>query len=360
VADTGAHEGVTMCAEGVSGSSGLSLTAIILTYDEELHIERCIRSLKPVASRVYVVDSFSTDATVEIARRLGADVVQRKFKNQADQFQWALDNLPVDTNWVMRVDADEYISTQLAASMRELIPRAPASVSGFYVDRLVVFLGRPIRHGGFYPMKVLKIWRTGLGQVEQRWIDEYCVVKHGLVEYCPGDLIDENLHDLTWWTDKHNKYSSRRVIDLLDRELKLGLSQHAVTGNMSGRQVIYHRIKTRVYPALPPYLRAFAYYLYRYVFRLGFLDGQQGLVFCFLQAFWNLFLVDAKLYEARRMIAAAGLESFIEHLRDAQGLNVGPLGNADHAGADRPHCPPVRHAISAGEETHGSKFESQV
>jgi len=325
VADTGAHDGPTVPVTDVSRSVGLSLTAIILTYDEVLHIERCIRSLKPVASRIYVVDSFSTDATVEIARGLGAEVVQRKFKNQADQFQWALDNLRIDTNWVIRVDADEYISPELAASMMELIPRAPASVSGFYVDRLVVFLGRPIRHGGFYPMKVLKIWRTGLGQVEQRWIDEYCAVKEGLVEYCPGDLIDENLHDLTWWTDKHNKYSSRRVIDLLDRELELGLSQHAVSGKMSGRQVIYHRIKTRVYPALPPYLRAFAYYLYRYVLRLGFLDGQQGLVFCFLQAFWNLFLVDAKLYEARRMIAANGLESFIKHLRDAQGLDVGPL-----------------------------------
>jgi hypothetical protein len=97
-----------------------------------------------------------------------------------------------------------------------------------------------------------------------------------------------------------------------------------LSGNVSRRQVVYHRIKANIYPALPPYLRALAYYLYRYVFRLGFLDGQQGLVFCFLQALWNLFLVDAKLYEARRMIAAEGLESFIKHLRDAQGLDVSP------------------------------------
>lgn len=305
--------------------SAPSLTAIILTYNEELHIKRCIGSLRPVASRIYVVDSFSTDATVEIARREGAEAVQRKFKNQADQFQWALDNLPITTNWIMRIDADEYVSAELATSMARIIPRAPASVTGFYVDRLVVFLGRPIRHGGFYPMRVLKIWRTGLGRVEQRWIDEYCVVKQGLVDYCPGDLIDENLRDLTWWTDKHNKYSSRRMIDLLDRDLQLGLSQHALSGNASRRQVIYHTIKTNMYPTLPPYFRAFAYYLYRYVFRLGFLDGQQGLVFCFLQAFWNLFLVDAKLYEARRMIAATGVDSFIKHLQDTQGLDLRPL-----------------------------------
>ena len=321
MADTGIREGMATSEAGRL----LSLTAIILTYDEELHIERCIRSLKSVATRIYVVDSFSRDATVEIARLHGANVVQRKFKNQADQFQWALDNLPIETNWVMRVDADEYISRELAASMAKLIPDAPSSVSGFYVDRLVVFLGRPIRHGGFYPMKILKIWRAGLGRVEQRWIDEYCVVEGGRVEYCPGDLIDENLRDLSWWTDKHNRYSSRRVIDLLDRELRLGISQHALSGKMSRRQVIYHRVKTTIYPSLPPYLRAFAYYLYRYVFRLGFLDGQQGLVFCFLQAFWNLFLVDAKLYEARQMIAAKGLQAFIEHLRDAQGLDLGPL-----------------------------------
>jgi glycosyltransferase involved in cell wall biosynthesis len=128
VADNGAHEGVTMLAKAASTPSPLSLTAIVLTYNEELHIERCLRSLIPVAARI--VDSFSTDATVEIARSLGANVVQRQFKNQADQFQWALDSLAldslaIDTNWVMRVDADEYISTELAASMTELIPRAP-------------------------------------------------------------------------------------------------------------------------------------------------------------------------------------------------------------------------------------------
>ncbi len=322
MADTGAPQDTAALEQ--RPSQLLSLTSIILTYNEELHIERCICSLKSLASHIFVVDSFSTDATVALAERHGATVVQRKFKNQADQFQWALDNLPIQTSWVMRIDADEYISPTLAASMRDVVPRAPTSVCGFYVDRLVVFLGRPIRHGGFYPMKVLKIWRTGLGRVEQRWIDEYCVVKEGRVDYCPGDLVDENLHDLTWWTDKHNKYSTRRVIDLLDRELRLGLSQHTLTGKMSRRQLVYHRVKTQIYPVLPPYFRAFAYYIYRYIFRLGFLDGQQGLVFCFLQAFWNLFLVDAKLYEARQMIAAHGLEAFLDHLRDLHGLDLSP------------------------------------
>src|SRR5215469_17116512 len=140
VADTGVRESATVLANDASRCSGLSLTAIILTYNEELHIERCIRSLKHVATRIHVVDSFSTDLTVELATRHGAAVVQRKFKNQADQFQWALDNLPIDTDWVMRIDADEYISAELAKSMMEIIPRAPPSVSGFYVDRLVVFL----------------------------------------------------------------------------------------------------------------------------------------------------------------------------------------------------------------------------
>jgi glycosyltransferase involved in cell wall biosynthesis len=299
----------------------ISLSAIILTYNEEMHIERCIRSLFDLAETIFVIDSFSTDRTVEIANRLGAIVHQRAFKNQSDQFQWGLDNLPADADWCMRVDADEYLTADLADAMRDRLPGAGQSVAGFYVDRLVVFLGRPIRHGGMYPLRSIKIWRRGRGRIEQKWMDEHCIVD-GEIEYCPGDLVDENLRDLTWWTDKHNKYSIREVVDVIDREFGLGLSEHVLDGGGPQRQTAIRFLKTRIYPVFPPAIRAFLYFLYRYFVRLGFLDGYSGLAFHFLQGFWYRFLVDAKLHEARQFISKNGVRAFLTHVRDVHGLDV--------------------------------------
>jgi len=192
------------------------LSVIILTYNEEKHIARCINSLKPIAKNIFIVDSFSSDKTVEIAKSLGAKVYQNEWKNHAVQFQWGLDNCPIDTTWVMKMDADEYILPELAKEINEKLPALNKDITGIYIKRRVYFMDRWIKHGSYYPIWLLRIWRYEYGRMEQRWMDEHIKLSEGNTINFKYDLVDENLNNLTWWINKHNGYASREAIDILN------------------------------------------------------------------------------------------------------------------------------------------------
>lgn len=286
----------------------MSLTVVILTKDEELHIERAIRSVAGIAVRVFVADSGSTDRTVEIATRLGAEVRFNTWRNHATQFNWALGQLPADTEWVLRLDADEFVTEGLAREIAEKLPELGAETAGVTIGRRMTFLGRTIRHGGVFPIRVLRLFRHGHGRCEDRWMDEHIVVAGGVAGFA-GEIIDDNRNSLTWWTAKHNAYASREAIELLNLECAFmgrGEGQPLAAGSQAGGK---RWIKERVYARLPGGARALAYFLYRYVLRLGFLDGSEGLAFHFLQGFWYRFLVDAKLLEMRRHMARTGADA---------------------------------------------------
>jgi hypothetical protein len=161
----------------------------------------------------------------------------------------------------------------------------------------VYFWGRWIRHGGRYPQWLLRIWRAGLAQCEDRWMDEHMVISEGRIVRLKHDFIDENHKGLTFWTDKHNKYADREVKDLLS--LASGRDSERPGGQM-GR---VRWAKDNIYSRGPLFWRAFLYWFWRYFILLGFLDGAPGLVFHFLQAGWYRVLVDAKLYEIDRRIS---------------------------------------------------------
>lgn len=272
------------------------ISVIILTYNEALHLERCIRSLRPFVARIFVVDSFSEDDTVAIAEKLGAEVFQNPWTNQAAQFQWALDHCPIDTPWVMRMDADEYVTPGLGREIREQLPKLDAATTGVYVKRRVHFMGRWIRHGGYYPLWLLRLWRTGAGRIEQRWMDEHVVLKNGKTVRFSNDLVDDNLQTLSWWTDKHNRYATREAIDLLNRRYCFFEEDSIEARAGSAVQSEQKRwMKNNVYYRMPRFLRAFLYFNYRYWLQRGFLDGRPGLIWHFLQGFWYRFLVDAKI-----------------------------------------------------------------
>ena len=273
-----------------------SLSAIILTYNEEKHIERCIRSLLPVCSSIHIIDSFSTDRTVEIAQSLGARVYQNPWVNYADQFNWALDNLQLQSEWLMRMDADEYLLPELQDEICSKLGALTNEVSGVYLKRRVYCLGSWIRHGGYYPTWLLRIWRTGNARLEQRWMDEHVKISSGSVVQFAHDIVDENLNNLDWWTTKHNGYATREAIDLLN--MRYGYIHYdEIPARFSGTQEQRRRWLKQKYAELPLFIRPFFYFLFRYVIKAGFLDGRQGLVWHFLQGFWYRFLVDAKLYE---------------------------------------------------------------
>lgn len=294
------------------------LTVIILTFNEEKHIERCLRSALQVARRVFVVDSFSTDRTVEIAESLGAQVWQHEFKNHATQLAWALENLPINTEWVMRVDADEVISPALAKEMRENLSSVCAGTNGYLVYRLVCFDRKIIRHGGVSHW-ALRLWRKGMAEIEQRWMDEHMVLKSGDTACLKGEYLDDNLNNIAWWTNKHNGYSTREAIDLLNK--KYGFLPVTTDSRVLMHQARYTRwLKENLYVHLPLGLRAFMFFAYRMIFRLGILDGSSGFTFHFLQGFWYRFLVDVKVWEVERKMRAEGIDC-IKAIRSEFGIN---------------------------------------
>lgn len=291
-----------------------SLAVIILTYNEERHIARALASVAGIASETIVIDSFSTDRTVELARANGAVVLQNKFVNQAKQFQWALDNAPISATWIMRLDADEVIEADLAARIRDELPRLNEDVVGVNLKRKHIFLGRWIRHGGRYPLVLLRIWRRGHGRVEDRWMDEHVVVWGGRTTTFDGGFADHNLNDLTHFTDKHNKYATREAIEVISS--RTGLRGEAATSvdKPGSRQAAFKRwIKERLYNRIPYQISAPSYFLYRVIFQLGFLDGKQGLVYHVLQGLWYRFLVGAKVTE---------LETAVGHINDRSELRA--------------------------------------
>lgn len=274
------------------------LTVIVLVFNEEKHIARAIKSVSHLAQKIVVVDSFSTDKTVAIAKDMGAVVLQNPFVNQAQQFQWAMQHADIETTWVMRIDADEYLTEALIEEVQERLPSLNQTITGIILKRQVHFMGQWIKHGGYYPIKLLRIWRKGAAHIEQRWMDEHMVLDHGKAVEFKNDFIDDNLNSLTWWTDKHNAYATREAIDLLnqkhhflndvDQEEQIDSSKQANTKRW---------YKNNLYNKLPLFLRAFLYFQYRYWIRLGFLDGRKGLIWHFLQGFWYRFLVDAKILQ---------------------------------------------------------------
>lgn len=282
-----------------------NLTVILLTFNEEIHIERAIRSIKSIASEIYVVDSGSTDKTVEIAQKNGAKVLYNKFINQAKQFQWALDNISIHSDWVMRLDADEIIEEDLQQEIRNKLYDLPKNIVGVNLKRKHIFMNRWVRHGGRYPVTLLRIWRKGHGYMEDRWMDEHIYVQGGDTITLSGGFSDHNLNDLTFFTDKHNKYATREALEVLNQKYTLfnrGSTAQLTSHTFSQQAAIKRLIKEKLYNRIPFTLAALAYFLYRYVFQLGFLDGRSGLVYHFLQGYWYRFLVGAKIMELEKAI----------------------------------------------------------
>lgn len=276
----------------------VSLSVIILTYNEEKHIERCINSIKAIANNIIVVDSFSNDNTIKIAEKLGAIIYQNKWpNNHSKQVNWALGNCLINTKWVMRLDADEVVSPELVDEIKRELS-AETEVKGFILNRGHIFLGRKMLHGGNYPTQLLRIWEHGFGYCEDKLMDEHIVLTgtYG-TKTLENSFWDHNLNNMFWWTEKHNSYSTKEAIMQLSYKYKF-LSVNS--SNTNRQSNIKRFIKHNIYEKFPKSLRSLIYFLYRYVLRGGFLDGFQGLVWNFLQGFWYRFLVDVKVYEIEK------------------------------------------------------------
>ena len=267
-----------------------SLTAIILTFNSEETIAQVVQSCEGLATRILVVDSFSTDETVAVARSLGCEVVQHRFENYSAQRNWSqeyIQSKPED--WLLHVDSDEVISPELARSIRAVKADTAEDVDGYLVRRLSFFLGTPIRHGHINPSWHLRLFRADKGCCEDRLYDQHFLVP-GLTRRLDGLLIDLQLVSLEKWTAAHNRWSTAEAQEAA-RDQTQGTAQGATLhSSLRGDIRMKKRwLKNNIWYRSPLFIRPLAFFLYSYFLRLGFLDGKNGLIYHFLQAFWFRF-----------------------------------------------------------------------
>ena len=275
----------------------LDITVIILTYNEEVHIRRCLENVKQIARDIVVVDSQSTDATIKICEECGARVVQHEWPGyQAAQFNWAINHIPVRTEWIMRIDADEYLLPELIKELKEKVPTLRPEVTGIEFKRRHLFMGKWMKHG-IYPVFLLRMFRVGCAQCDDRKMDEHLVLNSGKSVIFENDFCDHSLISVTDYCKKHLLYAQREATAIVD-----GNKEHVryVPSIGLNDQARKKRKVKNVYNRLPLFWRSFAYFLYRYFLRGGFLDGKEGFLFAFIQGWWYRSLVDANILEMRK------------------------------------------------------------
>lgn len=302
----------------------LDISAIILTYNEEIHIRRCLENVNRFASKVFVVDCFSTDRTAEIATDLGAEVVEHKWPgNQAAQFNWALNNLPISTQWVLRLDADEYLLPELVQELQDKLPSLPDDVSGVIFNRRHIFMGEWMKRG-IYPVKLLRAFKYGKGLCEQRLMDEHILLTEGRAVEFEHDFCDHNLNDLSWFCHKHVNYAIREAVDLLDIEYNLTGAAETDENKGISRQALSKRMKKHKYARQPLFWRSFAYFCYRYFFKGACFDGKIGFIWTFLQGWWYRTLVDAKIFEIKK-VCGNDKEKMRSYLKEQYGIDLSDM-----------------------------------
>jgi len=265
-----------------------SVAVIILTYNEEANIAQALASVVGWARETFVLDSFSTDRTLEIARRYPCIIHQNCFDNFAKQRNFALDQLPIETEWVFFLDADEWLPDDLKREIAEVVAGNPEE-NGFYIKRRLIWMGKWIRRG-YYPTWILRLFRHGLAHCEDRAVNEHIIVE-GKIGQLRHDFIHEDRKGISDWIAKHNGYAMREALELFNKRSAEGYQE--IDARLFGTQAQRKRwLRYRVWNRLPPLIRPFFYFFYRYVHTGGFLDGRAAFVYHFLQGLWYPFLID--------------------------------------------------------------------
>ena len=310
----------------------LPISVVILTHDEEVNIGGCLASVVGWAGQVFVVDSGSSDRTVEIASGLGATVVEHAFEGYSKQRDWALEHLPLAHDWVFTLDADERISPELIEELHNLFgggAEAPSPVldhvSGFYVKRKLIFMGRWIRRGGYYPIWLLRLYRRSHARWDGRSVNEHVHVD-GATARLQHDILHQDQRPLTHWIAKHNGYATLEAGELQKAEAPVSQAERgaqAESGSLWGSQADRKRwLRNKVWNRLPPVFRPFLYFTYRFVLLSGFLDGRAGLIYHVFQGLWYPLLIDAKYLEAK------GESNATSHEPSRPGRTPAPITNA--------------------------------
>jgi len=270
------------------------ISVIILTYNEEPNIAQALESIREWARQIFLVDSYSTDRTLEIARRYPCTIVQNRFEDYSKQRNFALERLPIAGEWVFFLDADEWVPGKLKEEITALIASNPKE-NGFFVNRRLFWMGRWIRRG-YYPTWILRLFRFGNARCEDRSVNEHLVVQGG-TGFLKNDFVHEDHKGISDWIAKHNEYATREALELF----KKPTADSQIGVRFWGSQAERKRwLRYRLWNHLPPLVRPVLYFIYRYVFRGGFLDGKTAFAYHFLQGLWFPMLIDIKYLEIKK------------------------------------------------------------
>ncbi len=282
-------------ANHASPSPTAPLSVIILSFNEETNLPACLDSLGGLRCSVFVLDSFSTDKTPQIAQARGVSFHQHAFENYAVQRNWSQRNLPILTPWMLHLDADERLTPELVSEINSLMENPPPNIDGYLFRKRTIFMGKWIRHGGHYPSYHLRLFRLGSGRCEDRLYDQHFIVD-GPVKRLHNDYLDIVASSLSNWTLRHARWAQMEAREMLATRG----NGRQVEPDFMGTPIERRRWLRNSYGRGPLFVRAFLYGCYRYFFRLGFLDGKEGLIFHLLQGFWFRFLVDSLIFEQAR------------------------------------------------------------
>lgn len=264
------------------------ISVIILQKNEALHIRRCLERLAPLAPRqIFVVDCHSTDGSDKMAAEMGATVVYHDWPGlYAKQFNWAIDNLPIESTWVLRLDADEYLYPETCEEVRRLVTSGglPLDVTSLSLSLARVFCGHRIRFGGTAHIPMVRFFKYGVGRCQDRAMDEHIVTHEGREYRLKGEFADHNLNTMDWWREKHRGYARREAADALAFE----------------RGELRFKPAKEAYYRMPRYFRAVVYFSIRYFLKGGFLDGYAGWMWNFWQGLWYRCLVDWEIGRMKR------------------------------------------------------------
>lgn len=276
-------------------------TIIILTFNEETNLPACLKSFEGLDVNVFVVDSYSTDKTIEFLEAAKINYVQHPFENYAAQRNWALANNPFNEEWVFQLDAGERFTPELVNWLNHHFDPEHSAVDGYMFSRRTMIFDKEVRHGGQYPNFHLRLFRSSKGKCEEKLYDQHFVV-NGKTQVIKNrvDIIDTVLDSWHNFVQAHNRWALYEAIEIVQKNQKdAGEVKLRFWGTPIERQ---RWLKNNIFQKAPLFSRSFMFFIYRYFFRLGFLDGKTGLAFHFLQGFWFRFLIDANVMEIRNKL----------------------------------------------------------
>jgi len=257
-----------------------NLSVIIATYNEEIHLERLLKQISNKVKNIYVIDSYSNDKTIGIAKKYNCKIYKKKFINHSIQINYLLKKIKLNNHWILRLDADEIIENNFFKKFEKIINLN--NYNGLIVKRKYYFLGKKINYGGVYPLHEVRIWKNKMGYYDNRAVDEKILIKKPKIYKSELIIIDKNLKSLKFWFSKHHNYAQKEAMEYLKK--KTSTSQKNTTTNAYSKRDFYYKF--------PIFLRVFLLSLYRYIIKKGFLDGINGILYNLLQTLYYRLLVD--------------------------------------------------------------------